>query len=317
MGYCWQLLPRLPLPLRLTPPSCTELMVVWDMPVSMEDTHMLPLLCFLMLPLSPVTLSQLLLEVIRLLLDPTETLLDPSMRFPALSLPSLLQSKSPVEMSARALELVPLFTPHLFTIMARGRLRLTLLSCTVAFPMPVSMVVWDMPVPMDTHMPPMPLLMLSSLSSSRLMSPPPTSQSQLPLEDTRLRPETMETLSEPSIMFPAFSLPLPFLSKRTPTVEPSLLAPALLSPTLSSRGKLRPTQLSFTDLTDMVLDTMDMPDMADMDMPDLDMPDMVDTQDTDMLTTVKYKEWICPGLSQKWSYAHIDPKTIKKISLKI
>merc|ERR1711892_572044 len=170
MGYCWQLLPRLPPPLRLTPPSCTELMVVWDMPVSMEDTHMLPLLCFLMLPLSPVTLSQLLLEVIRLLPDPTETLLDPSMRFPALSL----------------------------------------LSCTVVFPMPVSMVVWDMLVPMDTHMPPMPSLMLSSLSSSRLMSPPPTSQSQLPLEDTRLRPETMETLSEPSMRFPAFSLPLPF-----------------------------------------------------------------------------------------------------------
>merc|ERR1712153_107828 len=106
------------------------------------------------------------------------------------------------------------------------------------------------------------------------MSPPPTSLSQLPLEDTRLRLETMETLSEPSTRFPAFSLPLPFLSKRTPTVEPSLLAPALLSLTLSSRGKLRPTQLSFTDLMDMVLDTMDMPDMADMDMPDLDMPDL-------------------------------------------
>merc|ERR1739838_1250620 len=99
MGYCWQLLPRLPQPLRLTPPSCTELMVVWDMLVSMEDTHMLPL-CFLMLPLSPVMLSQLLLEVIRLLPDPTETLLDPSMRFPALSLPSLLRSRSQVEMSA-------------------------------------------------------------------------------------------------------------------------------------------------------------------------------------------------------------------------
>merc|ERR1712106_218310 len=99
MGYCWQLLPRLPQPLRLTPPSCTEPMVVWDMPVSMEDTLMLPL-CFLMLLLSPVTLSQLLLEVTSLLLDPTETLLDPSMRFPALSLPSLLQSKNPVEMSA-------------------------------------------------------------------------------------------------------------------------------------------------------------------------------------------------------------------------
>merc|ERR1712128_48427 len=98
--YCWQLLPRLPQPLRLTPPSCTEPMVVWDMPVSMEDTHMLPLLCFLMLLLSPVTLSQLLLEVTRLLLDPTETLLDPSMRFPAQSLHSLLQSKSQVEMSA-------------------------------------------------------------------------------------------------------------------------------------------------------------------------------------------------------------------------
>merc|ERR1711892_1589479 len=255
----------------------------------------------------------LLLEDTRLLPDPTETLLDPSMRFPALSLPSLLQSKNPVEMSALALELGPLFTPHLFTIMARGRLRLTLLSCTVAFPMPVSMVVWDMPVPMDTHMQPMPSLMLSSLSSSRLTSPPPTSLSQLPLEDTRLRPETMETLLEPSTRFPAFSLPLPFLSKRTPTVEPSLLAPALLSLTLSSRGKLRPTQLSSTDLTGMVLDTMDMPDMADMDMPDLDMPDMVDTQDTDMLTTVKYKEWICPELSQKWIYAHIDPKT-KKIN---
>merc|ERR1711892_205256 len=176
---------------------------------------------------------------------------------------------------------------------------------------------------MDTHMLPMPSLMLSSLSSSRLTSPPPTSQSQLPSEDTRLRPETMETLSEPSMRFPAFPLPLPFLSKRTPTVEPSLLAPALLSLTLSSRGKLKLklklklTQLSFTDLTDMVLDTMDMLDMADMDMPDLDMPDMVDTQDTDMLTTVKYKEWICPGLSQKWIYAHIDPKTLKKISLKI
>merc|ERR1712128_272607 len=221
------------------------------------------------------------------------------MRFPALSLPSLLQSKNPVEMSAGALELVPLFTPHLFTIMARERLRLTLLLCTVAFPMPVSMVVWDMLVPMDTHMPPMPSLMLSSLSSSRLPSPPPTSQSQLPLEDTRLRPETMETLSEPSTRFPAFYLPPPFLSKRTPTVEPSPLAPALLSLTLSSRGKLRPTQLSFTDLMDMVLDTMDMLDMADMDMPDLDMPDMVDTQDMDMLTMVKYKEWICPGLSQK------------------
>merc|ERR1712128_398686 len=200
------------------------------------------------------------------------------MRFPALSLPSLLQSKNPVEMSARALELVPLFTPRLFTIMVRGRPRLTLLSCTVAFPMPVSMVVWDMLVPMDTHMLPMPSLMLSSLSSSRLTSQPPTSQSQLPSEDTRLRPETMETLSELSMRFPAFSLPLPFLSKRTPTVEPSLLAPALLSPTLLSRGKLKLTQLSFTDLMDMVLDTVDMLDMADMDMPDLDMPDMVDTQ---------------------------------------
>merc|ERR1712123_393031 len=106
----------------------------------------------------------------------------------------------------------------------------------------------------------------------------------------------METLSELSMRFPAFSLPLPFLSKRTPTVEPSLLAPALLSPTLLSRGKLKLklTPLSFTDLTDMVLDT----------------PDMLDTQDMDMLTTVKYKEWICPGLSQKWIYAHIDPKTI-------
>merc|ERR1712106_305313 len=129
--------------------------------------------------------------------------------------------------------------------------------------------------------------MLSSLSSSRLTSPPPTSQSQLPSEDTRLRLETMETLLEPSMRFPAFSLPLPFLSKRTPMVEHSLLAPALLSLTLSSRGKLKLTQLFFTDLMDMVLDTMDMPD--------LDMPDMVDTQDTDMLTTVKYKEWICPG----------------------
>merc|ERR1712106_1309849 len=166
--------------------------------------------------------------------------------------------------------------------------RLTQLLCTVAFPMPVSMEVWDMPVPMDTHMPPMPSLMLSSLSSSILTSPPPTSQSQLPSEVTRLRPETMETLSEPSTRFPAFSLPLPFLSKRTPTVEPSLLAPVLLSLTLLSRGKLRPTQLSSTDLMDMVLDTMDMPDMADMDMadmdmPDLDMPDMVDTQDMVML----------------------------------
>merc|ERR1712106_629850 len=147
--------------------------------------------------------------------------------------------------------------------------RLTQLLCTVAFPMPVSMVVWDMPVPMDTHMPPMPSLMLSSLSSSRLTSPPPTSQSQLPSEDTRLRPETMETLLELSMRFPAFSLPLPFLSKRTPTVEPSLLAPVLLSLTLSSRGKLKLTQLFFTDLTDMVLDT-------------LDMPDMVDTQDMDI-----------------------------------
>merc|ERR1712128_399507 len=220
------------------------------------------------------------------------------MRFPALSLPSLLQSKNPVEMSARALELVPLFTPHLFTIMARGRLRLTLLSCTVAFPMPVSMVVWDMLVPMDPHMPPMPSLMLSSLSSSRLTSPPPTSQSQLPLEDTRLRPETMETLSEPSMRFPAFSLPLPFSSQSMVELL-SLLAPALLSLTLSSRGKLRPTQLFFTDLMDMVLDTMDMLDMVDMDMPDLDMPGMVDTQDMDMLTMVKCKEWICPGLSQK------------------
>merc|ERR1712106_1133481 len=130
---------------------------------------------------------------------------------------------------------------------------------------PVSMVVWDMPVPMDTHMPPMPSLTLSSLSSSRLPSPPPTSQSQLPSEDTRLRPETMETLLELSMRFPAFSLPLPFLSKRTLTVEPSLLAPALLSLTLSSRGKLKLklTQLFFTDLTDMVLDTMDMLDMAD------------------------------------------------------
>merc|ERR1740128_258189 len=121
------------------------------------------------------------------------------------------------------------------------------------------MVVGDMPVPMDTHMLPMPSLMLASLSGSRLT------------------PETMETLSELSMRFPAFSLPLPFLSKRTPTVEPSLLAPALLSPTLLSRGKLKLklTPLSFTDLTDMVLDTMDMPDMVDMDMPDLDMPDMV------------------------------------------
>merc|ERR1712128_43502 len=260
----------------------------------------------------PTSQSQLPLEDTRLRPETMETLSEPSMRFPAFSLPLPFSSQLMAE-------LLLLLEPALssLTLSSRGRLRLTLLSCTVAFPMPVSMVVWDMLVPMDTHMPPPPLLMLSSLSSSRLPSPPPTSQSQLPSEDTRLRLETMETLLEPSMRFPAFSLPLPFLSKRTPMVEHSLLAPALLSLTLSSRGKLKLTQLFFTDLMDMVLDTMDMPDMADMDMPDLDMPDMVDTQDTDMLTTVKYKEWICPGLSQKWIYNHIDPKTIKKISLKI
>merc|ERR1712236_9853 len=86
--YCWQLPAKLPLPPRQTPPCC------------MLATHTLVSMVFHMqlLLLSPVTLYQLLWEDIRLLLAPMETLLDLSMRFPALSLPLPLPNKSPVEM---------------------------------------------------------------------------------------------------------------------------------------------------------------------------------------------------------------------------
>merc|ERR1712189_127735 len=66
-------------------------------------------------PLSLVTLFQLPLEDTRLWLDPMETLLDPSMRFPDSSLPSPSRNRRAPEMLAFQPELVllPLPTPSM------------------------------------------------------------------------------------------------------------------------------------------------------------------------------------------------------------
>merc|ERR1719233_2449891 len=120
------------------------------------DTHMLPLLLSLLLLRQLVTLSQLLSEDTKLLLDPTETSLDPSMRFPDSSLPLLFRNKSQAEMRALAPELVLLSTPLLFPTLARELLRLTLLSCTVVSPL-------LMLVSMDTPM--LPIFLSPMLSS--------------------------------------------------------------------------------------------------------------------------------------------------------
>merc|ERR1711872_893538 len=101
--------------------------------------------------------------------------------------------------------------------------------------------------------------MLSSLFSRRLLSLPPTFQFLLPLEVTRLKPETTETLPELSMRFPDFSqLPLSS-SRKTPMEVPSLSEPAPLSPTLlSPRGRLRPIPTFFTELptTHTLMDTL-------------------------------------------------------------
>merc|ERR1712066_1226352 len=112
---------------------------------------------------------------------------------------------------------------------------------------------------------------------------PPTSQSPLLLEDTRLLLDPMETLLDLSMRFPDLSLPLLFTSKRTLTEEPLLLELAPSSPTPLSRGRLMLTQLSSMELmdttdSDMAMDTMDLA------MPDMDTPTMA------MLTMVKYKQ---------------------------
>merc|ERR1719320_1486477 len=143
------------------------------------------------------------------------------------------------------------------------------------------MVVSPMLVSMATPMLPMsPSPMVSSPLSSRLKSPPPTSQSPLLLEDTRPRLETMVSSWELSMRFPDLSLPLLLTCRRTLMEELCLSEPALSSPTLLSRGRLKLTLLFCMELTDMDLD---MPDTMDLDIPD--------TTDTllmeDMLTTVK------------------------------
>merc|ERR1719474_2138413 len=102
--------------------------------------------------------------------------------------------------------------------------------------------------------------MLSNLFSGRLMSLPPTFQFLLPLEDTRLKPETTEILPELFMRFPDFSqLPLSS-SRKTPTEVHSLSEPALLSPTLLSRGRLKPIPTFFTELptTHTLMDTLPM-----------------------------------------------------------
>merc|ERR1712083_777104 len=79
-------------------------------------------------------------------------------------------------------------------------------------------------------------------------------------EDTKLKPETTEILSELFMRFPDFSqLPLSS-SRKTPTEVPSLSEPALLSPTLSSRGRLRPIPTFFMELptTHTPMDTLPM-----------------------------------------------------------
>merc|ERR1711915_74321 len=86
-AYCWQLLPRLP----LRPTLLSSMELIHMLLEFMELIHM-PHTWFLPPVWSLVTLSLLLLVAIRLLLDPMETLLDPSMRFPALS--QLLPFKS-------------------------------------------------------------------------------------------------------------------------------------------------------------------------------------------------------------------------------
>merc|ERR1712198_445279 len=63
--------------------------------------------------LSLVTVFQLLLEDTRLWLDPMETLLDPSMRFPDSSLPSPSRNRRAPEMLAFQPELVLLTLPTL------------------------------------------------------------------------------------------------------------------------------------------------------------------------------------------------------------
>merc|ERR1712215_304149 len=115
----------------------------------------------------------------------------------------------------------------------------------------------------DTDIPMLMLLlfpMLSSLFSLRLLSLPPTFQFLLPLEVTRLKPETMEILSELFMRFPDFSQPPLSSSRKTPTEVPSLSEPALLSPTLLSRGRLRPIPPFFMELptTHTPMDTLPM-----------------------------------------------------------
>merc|ERR1712098_831169 len=132
---------------------------------------------------------------------------------------------------------------------------------------------------MDTLMLPMSLSpTLSNPSSSRLKGLPPTSQSLLLLEDTRLRLEITVNSRELSMRFPDSSLPLLSMSRRTPMEAPSLSEPAPLSPTPLSRGKLKPTLLFFMEHMDL--------DMATTDLDTLPM-DMLDIPTTDMPTTVK------------------------------
>merc|ERR1711915_44915 len=94
-AYCWQLLPRLP----LRPTLLSSMELIHMLLEFMELIHM-PHMWFLPLVWSLATLSLLLLVAIRLLLDPMETLLGPSMRFPALSQLLPFKSKNLRELSA-------------------------------------------------------------------------------------------------------------------------------------------------------------------------------------------------------------------------
>merc|ERR1711973_27808 len=149
------------------------------------------------------------LEDTRLWLDPMETLLDPFMRFPDSSPPSLSRNRRAPEMLACPQELVLLPLPTLsmpqLPTMERDQLSPS----------------WSMPESQPTTMlSPMPSqLLLSSLwpSTPRLL--PPANLSQSLLEATRPRPETTETSRELFMRFPDLSQPQLLTSRRTPMEE--------------------------------------------------------------------------------------------------
>merc|ERR1711963_473754 len=162
--------------------------------------------------LSLVTVFQFPLEDTRLWLDPMETLLDPSTRFPDSSLPSPSRNRRAPEMSAFQQELVLLPLP---TLSMPSMPRLPTMEKDQLSPN------WSMPESQPTTMlSPMPSqLLLSSLLPSTPRSLPPANLSQSLLEATRPRPETTETSRELFMRFPDLSQPQLLTSRRTPMEE--------------------------------------------------------------------------------------------------